>query len=159
RHTWLQEGKLEEAAPIDRQLLNLLAGDHAIDRVRLQFDLAGGAGDGHHLARLTDLHAQVDRQDRAGGDGHVALERPEAGELCDHFVLTGGESRDREGAVVARGQRALDAGGLVANGDGGGRDNRAGLVADHARDRPDWRLRPRTSRHDEGQTAASATNE
>src|SRR5439155_27019902 len=95
-----------------------------------------------------------------GGDGHVALEGAEPGDLCDHFVLARGEGRSREGAVAARRQCALDAGGLVANGHRGAGNDCAGLIVDRPRNGPDRFLRPRAGGYEDGETGAeSVTND
>ena len=68
RHARLEERQLQEAASVERQLLNFLARDHAADGMRFGLDMDGVGGDVDGFGRRAELHVYLDGRDTSGGD-------------------------------------------------------------------------------------------
>jgi hypothetical protein len=145
---------LQEAAAVDRQLLNFLARNHSADAVGFDVDVHRGGGDVHDFARLADFHVQIERQDLARGNSHVAVERPESRELGCHLILAGPERRRRERTLRVGGEMALDPGGRVADGDRRSWKDGFCLIAYGSGHRADRRLRD-GNRRDENDKACT----
>ena len=66
-----EKGQLQEAAAVERELLNLLPGDHLIDGVALDFDLRIDGIDRDGVLLFADLEVRID-----GGDTRRWRPRP-----------------------------------------------------------------------------------
>ena len=84
--TGREEGELQEAAAVERELLDLLAADDLVDGVSFDFELRVDGFDGDGVLLLAHLQVRVDRGDAAGSDDGFDGVSMEAGRFDAHFV-------------------------------------------------------------------------
>ena len=135
-----RKASCRKAAAVERELLDLLAGDDLIDGVGFEFDLRVDGVDGDGFFLLTHLEVRIDGGDAAGRDYGFDQVVGEAGCYHVHFIGAGGERRHAVLTVLIAEQGALERGGRVLHFDGGVGHDTAGRIVDGAGDFAGGRL-------------------
>ena len=135
-YAWLQGRQLQEAAAVQRDALDLLPSDHAVDGVTLVFNLACGHLDLHHFTHLAHQHADVSRSGAPGLDRRFAHDRAKPFDFDPHLIEAGGQPGHAIRAALGGTQRTLRTGRLVLDHNGGARNRRITFVRHGARNNP-----------------------
>jgi hypothetical protein len=89
RNARLNRRQVQEAAAVERQALNLLARDHAVDGIAFIRNLRAGRFDVHDLGRGAHRHAHVGSGRCPSLNRGLAHYGPESLGLHADFILTG----------------------------------------------------------------------
>ena len=135
-----EEGELQEAAAVERELLDLLAGDDLVDGVRFDFDLRVDGVDGDGVLLLSHLQVRIDRGDAAGGDHGFDRVGVEAGRFHAHFIGAGGQRRHAVLTALIAEQDAFERRGHALHFDGSVGHDAAGRIVNGAGDFTSGRL-------------------
>src|SRR5579872_6707023 len=111
RYTGLQLGKLQEAAAIQRQAVDLLFGHDPIDGLPVEVQLCRHGLHGHHFLGLSYLQAQFHGGDRSGLYRHLLHLSTKTVRLATNFILASLERWETEISIA--GGRQLAAGSSI----------------------------------------------
>ena len=142
-----EEGKLQKAAAVERELLDLLAADDLIDGVRFELDLRVDRCHRDGLFLFPHLQAWIHRGDAAGRDHGCHRIAGEAGSFHTHLIGSGGQRRHAVLTVLVAQQDAFESRSRVLHFDRGVGYRSAGRIVHRAGDFAGGRLRPQ-DRHE-----------
>ncbi len=143
RDAGLQQAELREVAAVQRQVLQLAAGDHAAERVGGRVDQLRAAADRDRFLQCRQLEPHRDAHRLAHRDLDRLLEhRRELRRPRGDAVGADGEQRQPEVAVTAGDRLAREAGLEMARGHAGAGDGARRLVGDGTFDGAGRILRP-----------------